>query len=57
MTTNVNILTEEEWRMIHNALAAAQSTVHWLAPERERRRRQQYQQLMDKVRDNYIKPI
>ena len=52
-TTNVNILTNAEWRMIHNALCTAQSAVHWSNPKFEERK-QHFQQLMDKVRDNYI---
>lgn len=49
MTTNVNILSQSEWRWIHNALAERQSQ-----PFQTVESRQATQVLMDKVRDNYI---
>ncbi len=47
---NVNLLTESEWRTIHNALVVYQCTT------RDATRRQQLQTLMDKIRDEYIAP-
>jgi hypothetical protein len=48
--TTANVLTEEEWRTIHNALAIYQCGY------RQHDDRQRIQQLMDKVRDYYIAP-
>ena len=59
MTTNVNILSDDEWRAIHNALSVyqcsfvvdqLQETAYVIT------KRKEIQQLMDKVRDNYIAP-
>lgn len=48
-TENVNLLSQQEWRFIHNALAARQSESFQSAVSR-----QAIQVLMNKVRDNYI---
>jgi hypothetical protein len=45
-------LTEREWRMIHNALSVHQSQFVKFDPKHLMVG--QIQQLMDKVRDNYI---
>lgn len=47
---NVNLLTEEEWRIIHNALAIYQLQQNQLNT------RTDVQSVMDKVRDYYIAP-
>jgi PHD/YefM family antitoxin component YafN of YafNO toxin-antitoxin module len=52
---NVNLLSEAEWRMIHNALAVYRTqTRASILTERLINLGDQIQQLMDKVRDNYI---
>jgi hypothetical protein len=56
---NINLLNEQEWREIHNALSLVQSLtgdIAHLDPNYVFRRRHALQQLMDKVRDNYIAP-
>lgn len=55
--SNVNILDEHEWRTIHNALSIMQAQTGsvempiWVTNEIQR-----LQDLMDKIRDNYIAP-
>ena len=46
---NINLLTESEWRTIHNALSVYQV-------QATARLKPILQELMDKVRDNYIAP-
>jgi hypothetical protein len=46
---NVNLLTQEEWRMIHNVLSDRQYRYFITMTERVK-----LQELMNKVRDNYI---
>jgi hypothetical protein len=45
---NVNLLSQEEWRVVHNALSDRQSRYT------DQFQRQKLQALMNKIRDNYI---
>ena len=54
---NTNILSEKEWRTIHNALSAYQSTFGSVfLTDYTIEKKQELQQLMDKIRDHYIAP-
>lgn len=48
-TENVNILSQKEWRQIHNSLSLDQ-----LQAFRTAESRAAIQDLMEKIRDNYI---
>lgn len=48
-TTNVNLLSQSEWRQIHNSLSLDQ-----LQAFRTAESRAAIQTLMEKIRDNYI---
>ena len=51
------LLSTEEWRTIHNALSVYQCQIGSIHDtEWAQNRRAQLQQLMDKIRDNYISP-
>jgi len=45
---NVNLLTQEEWRTVHNAIA------NWQSVHPNPNYRAKLQRLMDKIRDSYI---
>lgn len=49
---NFNLLNESEWRVIYNALSVYESKFRLGSLKS-----QEIQQLMDKVRDNYIPPF
>lgn len=49
-------LTEREWRTVHNALSVFQSQYGTIRDtEYAAKRRKEIQELMDKVRDNFIR--
>jgi hypothetical protein len=51
------LLSSEEWRMVHNGLSMYQSTFGSIHDsEYAAAQRAKLQQLMDKIRDNFIKP-
>lgn len=52
---DLNILTEEEWRTIHNALSVYQNQFGSVFLTKYAiNKKQELQKLMDKVRDEYI---